>query len=203
MMRRNYKKTMFLVMAMALSAQNSHADEAALYDAPAPADAVFVRMLSGFGSASDTLNFGGSVFSLPDGAKDTYVAISASVLQGKTPGTYYSVISDDQGGMVVKEPDRETASKVHLFLINAGTDPVRLILPENGAEVVGPVQAGAVDSRAVNPVSASLAVERVSDGQIIGHFDVKLSRGQNLSFVAGPEMARLVKNTFGPVLTPN
>ncbi|KNG93093.1 alginate O-acetyltransferase AlgF [Pseudaestuariivita atlantica] len=176
------------------------ADDAALYDAPAPEDAVFVRVLEEFDAPASDAAFMGAPLQLGEDQRDVYVAISAGALEGAVAGSYYSLAD---AGQVIEEPQRETAAKVHLILVNAGDAPVRLIVPGRGMEVVAAQAPGASASRAVNPVSATLAVERVTDNAILGTFDVNLARGQNVTFVAGDDAARLVPNSFGPVLSLN
>jgi hypothetical protein len=132
------------------------------------------------------------------------LAISAAALPEPhndiEAGRYYSLTSSPSAPRLIREPARETAAKVHLILLNTGPAPVRLILPGAGTEVIAPLPAGSAASRAVNPVRATVAVERVSDGQILGRFDLTLTRGQNLTFVVEDDSARLLENRFGPVV---
>lgn len=191
------------IIALALSAGVASADEAALYDAPAPEDAAYVRVLSGYTEIQDAVAFGGVELPANDLAPDTYAVISASELSGVNAGSYHSIVPSQHGAVVIPEPDRDTATKVHLILLNTGAEPVRLIVAGQGMEVIGALETGAAASRAVNPIDVALAVERVSDGERLGVFDVSLSRGQNLTFVAGDLSARMIENAFGPVLTLN
>ncbi len=176
------------------------ADSTALYDEAAPADAVFVRLLQTEDTTPETITFGGQRLSTDALQSDTYVAISASQLSDTAPGGFYSLVASDASLAVIQEPARATASKVQLLLLNASNEPVRLTLPSRGAEVISAVQPDTAASRAVNPVSVALAVERVSDGAILGAFDVSLARGKNLTFVADLNGARLIENRFGSVL---
>ncbi|MCH2164449.1 MAG: alginate O-acetyltransferase AlgF [Marinovum sp.] len=182
--------------------QLAQTDESVLYDAPAPADAVFVRLLD-VPKAASSIAFGGRILPLMDALADTYTAISASDLSDVAPGGYYSLVSQGDHMAAIEEPPREAVSKVHLIVVNNSLTTVRLIVPGADMEVVGAVEPGASGSRAVNPVNATLAVERISDGTLLEQFDVSLSRGQNVSFIAFKDTARIVKNTFGPVLTLN
>ncbi len=194
---------MAAITCAAVTATQVQADETALYDEAAPSDAVFVRLLAEYDAPGMQVPFGSMTLPLGDAARDTYVAISAAQLSDVIPGSYYSVTSGPSGPQMIAEPQRETAAKVHLILLNTGSSAVRLIVPGPDAEVVGPQSMGEAASRAVNPVSTMLAVERLSDKTILGSFDVTLARGQNLTFVAGDDTARLVENGFGPVLTLN
>ncbi|MBO9401197.1 alginate O-acetyltransferase AlgF [Shimia sp. R9_3] len=179
------------------------AEEAALYEAPAPEDAVFVRVLAEFDAADKAITFAGQHLPRGETPADTYVAISAANLSGVRAGSYYSLAAGSSAPVVIEEPARETAAKVHLILVNTATDPVRLIVPTRETEVIAAVTEGAAASRAVNPIAVTLAVQRVSDGALLGTFDLSLSRGQNMSFIASADSARLIENSFGPVLSSN
>ncbi len=178
-------------------------DEAALYEEAAPADAVFVRLLQGHQAPMATIPLGGVELSFNDIQKDTYVAISAENLAGVTAGAFYSFVANETGQFLIEEPARETSAKVHLILLNTSDAPVRLVVPQRDIQVVAAINAGEAASRAVNPIETELAVERVSDGFVLGTFNVSLARGQNLTFVANHNGARLIENNFGPVLTLN
>ena len=131
----------------------------------------------------------------------TYAAISASELPHATAGAFLSVVTSPDGQTrAISEPPRDDATKVHLILLNLGSAPARIIVQEAGTEVVAPVASDGAGLRAVNPVSVALAVERVSDGAILGSFDLRLSRGQDLTFVARADGAEVIENSFGPVL---
>jgi hypothetical protein len=195
-------KTAF-ALALGIHASAAMADDAALYDEAAPADAVFLRVLSDTGEPQRQVEFAGVQLSLGADLLDTYVAISAAHLTGVAAGDYYSIAAGPLGPWAIEEPARETAAKVHLVLVNAGPEPVRLIAPSQGLEVVARLEPGEAASRAVNPVEITLAVERIRDRAVLGRFDVRLSRGQNLTFVAAGASARVIENRFGPVLKLN
>lgn len=203
-----YRPTLCAALfALSLSALPAMADDAALYSEAVPTDAVFVRYLDSGAPKANTFQLAGNDINLADFSDDTYVAISATDLSATgepiEAGSYYSVMATVGGTALISEPARETSAKVHLILVNTAPEAARLIVADAGAEVVGATEEGAAASRAVNPVAATLAVERVSDGEILGRFDVKLARGQNLTFVAGPDGARVIENAFGPVLRVN
>lgn len=188
-------------LACAIVPTLAASDEAALYDTAAPADAVFVRVLAEYTGPAAQVPFGENTLPFQTVDQDTYVAISAAQLSGVTPGAYYSLASNNGAPMMIKEPARETAAKVHLILVNTSDSPVRLVVAGRNMEVVSALAPGQADSRAVNPVSATLAVERVDTQAILGTFDVALARGSNVTFVASNETARLVEHSFGPVLS--
>ncbi len=196
-------RSKLIATAIACFAGCAVADEAALYETAAPKDAVFVRVLAEYTQSLSEVPFAGSKLSLSEEQKDTYIAISASDLSDVTAGSFYSIGAGQMDNILIKEPVRKTSNKVHLILMNLGKTPVRLVVPGRDMEVVAPLQSEQAESRAVNPIEVELAVERVSDGTILGAFEVKLSRGQNLTFVATDTSARLIENTFGPVLDLN
>lgn len=176
------------------------ADEEALYADRIPADAVFVRA---FGDpAHPQVAFGGRDVAVDAANSGAYTPVSASALSGIAAGGYYSVVVQDDTSSVIHEPERGVASKVHLVLVNASTRPVRLMAPDHNAEVIGQVASGAAGLRGVNPVQAVLAVQAVDTGEVLGSFEVRLRRGQDVSFVVLKDRTRLVENSFAPVAQP-
>lgn len=195
--------TAAIASALALGTSAAWSDDAALYDAPAPEDAVFVRVLAERSVMAAPVRFGGMDLPVNEATLDAYFAISAADLTGVAAGGHYSIAKGATGSLVIEEPSRENAAKVHLIVVNSGSEAVRLVVPDQGLEVVEPVEPGQASSRAVNPITVELAVERASDGTVLGTFDVQLARGRNLTFVAGPSSARMVENSVGIVLKPN
>jgi hypothetical protein len=163
-----------------------------LYDAPPPDDAAFLRWIES-GKAPEI--FGISAL----GAEgDVFHPVSAANTEGAEVGAYYTAALSAKGDLVIiEEPERADRSKVQLTLLNLTGEAVRLVLLEQNADVVvatAPNQAGA---RAVNPVAAILSVVTAED-EVLGTFDVRLRRGQNVTFVARPDGAQLIENRFGP-----
>lgn len=189
------------VLAATLSAtlpSLSLADDAALYAEPAPADAAFVRFI-GFAPGAK-VDFAGLSFDIPQEAPNSYIAVSSARLTNIDSGAYLSILPAQDGTLRrVDEPARETRSKVHLLVINAGTDAVTLSTADGAMAVVQNVTPGAAASRAVNPVAVSLGVFS-APGAPLDTFDVALRRGQNLSFVVTESNVHLIENSFGPVL---
>lgn len=187
---------LFTITATALVAlqDHAHADEDALYGAAIPADAIFIRPLS---SLPDTSLFGRD-FSAGELEPLVYTAISAASLNGVVPGSYYSV-TRDVGGVpeVIREPDRDDLSRVHLILLNAADTDASLLIDHSGDTVIDRVESRAASARAVNPVSVALRVE-TGDGSKT--FDLSLRRGQNVSFVVTDTDITLLPSTFGPVI---
>lgn len=198
----NFPKVMAAIIAPLLTIGSVAIASDALYPDAAPDDAVFVRVMAQeSGEAPSSFQFGGRTLSIPTDAHNTYLAVSAATLEGVEPGSFHTVVSALNGpAHVISEPARNSASKVHLFLVNASAEPVRLVLSGRDAEVIAPVASGESNSRAVNPVSATLAIERLSDSAILGTFDVTLARGQNQTFLVNGEKATRVANRFGPVI---
>lgn len=186
-------------LAVAISAQSCLSDSGALYAEAPPKDAAFVRVLAHNADTSDTVVFGGRA--LPLQATDAFTAVSAAALDGVPAGSLFSVVTTGEDTLTIAEPARPSASKTHLVLVNAGQSPVRLVVADAGIEVVAPVEVGTASLRAVNPVTVSLAVENTVTGATLGKFDVQLRRGQDLTFLAQETTAKLISDSFGPVLT--
>ncbi|MBO9476723.1 alginate O-acetyltransferase AlgF [Shimia sp. R11_0] len=175
------------------------AQDAALYEEAIPDDAAFVRVFDTSGDHTGSIEVSGATFSMEAANKGHYVPISASKLTDGSVGHYLSAFRNAEGTVrIIEEPARSGAGKVHLILLNADVSAVRLTVAERGVEVVSAVEAGDAGIRAVNPVAVRLAVERVSDAQVLGDFDVALNRGQDLTFWVSNGTARMVKNSFGP-----
>lgn len=98
--------------------------------------------------------------------------------------------------VVIEEPDRLDPTKVHLTLLNLTGAPVRLVLIEQSVNVISSVSPNEAGARAVNPVAVTLTVITDED-DVLGEFDVRLRRGQNITFIARPSGARLIENRFG------
>ena len=194
-------KGLSIGLALAACATTALGDDSALYAEALPDDAVFVRALSPDGPDALAVALGGRTLHLDPNEAGAYSAVSAAHLDGIRPGSFFSVVSTHDGtDLLISEPPRKARDKVHLILINAGADPVRLVVPDHAMEVVAPVKHGEAGSRPVNPVAAKLAVERVSDAVVLAEFDLRLSRGQNLTFFARDGDAQLIENSFGPEL---
>lgn len=164
----------------------------ALYDTPPPDDAAFVRWV-GLGFQHPVLGIAPATH-----IADVYRPVSASATNGAQPGTFYTAATGPDGQVIlIEEPGREDRSKVHLFLVNLGSAPVHVEVTGQDMVVIDDTATGSAGSRAVNPVSASLAVV-TENGETLGSFDVSLRRGQNLTFVALDDGARLIENSFGP-----
>lgn len=179
-----------------LAAPSAQAQDA-LYPDPPPPDAVFVRWLGTPAEGEAVRRFMG--VEIPAGTVEeaAYAAVSASLLDGANPGSFYTVLSSpEQPPRIVAEPPRPDRSKVHLLLMSCEAGPVQLEVPEGGPVVIAPVAPYTAGSRAVNPVAAPLAVRNSASGALLGSFDLQLSRGRNLTFLACGGAVELVEHRF-------
>ncbi|MEM9046993.1 MAG: alginate O-acetyltransferase AlgF [Pseudomonadota bacterium] len=180
------------VALILLGSASTFAADNALYDTPPPDDAAFVRWV-GLGSQHPVFGIAPATH-----IADVYRPVSAAATNGAQPGTYYTAAAGPDGRvLLIEEPGREDRSKVHLFLVNLGSSPVRVAVTDQDMVVIDDTATGAAASRAVNPVSANLSLV-TANGQTLASFDVTLRRGQNLTFVAHDDTARLIENSFGP-----
>lgn len=171
---------------------HANAADNTLYDTPPPDDAAFIRWV-GLGSQHPVLGIAPATH-----IADVYRPVSAAATNGAQPGIFYTVAKGPNGqALLIEEPGREDRSKVHLFLVNLGSYPVRLSVTDQDMVVIDDTATGTAGSRAVNPVSVSLSLV-AGDGRTLDSFDVSLRRGQNLTFVARDDGARLIENSFGP-----
>ena len=177
------------------------ADESVLYNQAPPKDAVFVRLLGNPGTTA--LEFNGHRIALPDGTQTAYAAISAQDLGLSEAGTFHSLLLDEYGNLrAIEEPKERPNNKVHLYLINADADPVRLIVPGREIEVIAGTEQMAIGTRSVNPIRTALAIQQVADEGILATFDVSLNRGQNITFLLQDGEVSLIENRLGPVIEP-
>lgn len=168
--------------------------EDGLYGAAVPNDALFVRRI---GIVDASVDLFGRSFSAGELPEETYVAISAAQLDGAQAGGHYTILSDGAAPFILQEPVRTEPSKVHLFLLNAGSASARLVVADGGPVVIDTTTDGQISQRAVNPVSVTLTVE--ANG-LSENFDLVLRRGVNLTFLVADGDVRLIENRYGPVI---
>lgn len=199
--RRDFQFTTALIaFGFAAMLQPALADDA-LYDEAPPPDAVFIR--SFLPTAPSNAVDGIPPFAVTSIVENDarYSALSAAEFSLPDSGGYYALMADADGApRLVQEPARDDRSKVHLILLNALGEDVRVVAPEHGAEVVAPTAPYSSSGRAVNPITVTLAVENVATGEQLEAFDLRLRRNQNLTFFVGPDGVELVENAFGPVV---
>lgn len=174
-------------------AQVAKADNLALYGTAIPEDAVFIRWLDAPAAAQAF----GAQFDAGLADSTAFVPVSGALLQGVTPGAFYSVTAEG----IVQEPARDNPAKVYLILLNADSAPARLVVAGQNAEVIGETGTGTAQSRGVNPVAAQLAV--MSGQTVLGSFDLTLRRGQDVTFYVRNGAVFVIETSFAPVATPN
>ncbi|WP_424969280.1 alginate O-acetyltransferase AlgF [Dinoroseobacter sp. S76] len=185
----------FIALGICLAGAGAlQAADNTLYDAPPPEDAAFLRWIEP-GLAPEIYGIAAL------GAEgDVFHPVSAAATEGAQAGVYYTAARDAEGTLVViEEPARPDRTKVQLTLVNLAEAPVRLEVAGQDMVVVGETATGTAAARAVNPVAVALTVV-TADGAALGQFEVRLRRGQNLTFVARAEGAELIANRFGPTL---
>lgn len=188
-------------MLTAAGMRMSHADEA-LYDEVPPDDAIFIRAFIDEADAQEVDGLPASVVAQIAESDGIYASLSAGEFSFPEPGRFYAILADAAGALhLVPEPQRADRSKVHLILVNATGEEVRLTAPDHGMEVVAPTAPLSAAGRAVNPIEVVLAVETPASGTVLETLDLRLRRGQNLTIVVGPQGVELVENAFGPVIS--
>lgn len=174
------------------------ADDNSLYREAAPKDASFVRFI-GF-KAGEPAEFAKKSFEIAAQDEDAYLPVSAALLDGVEAGQFVSVVkTSDAGAVIIDEGARDSRSKVFLFLVNATQTTLDLRLADGSAVVVDGIASGLSGQRGVNPLAVELGVFESGLNTPIAVFDVKLQRGQNVSFIADETGVRLVQNRFGAV----
>lgn len=174
------KKTCVAALTL-LWALPTFANEDALYDAPLPGDAAFVRFV---GTAP------GMVFGtdMPADLGEDYAVLHADTAEGLEAGQYVSVLAD--GTMLVETP-RGAAAKVLIQLLNLGDAPGALKLADGSVEVIAPVAPNAIGARAVNPVKVPVAVY-AGDTALGAPIELVLQRGQHPTIVLDADGARVL-----------
>lgn len=190
-------------LTIAGGSRASHADDA-LYDQAPPEDAVFIRSFIGEAAAQDIGGLPETVVAEIAESAATYSALSAGAFSFPEPGRFYAIVADGAGALhLVPEPQRADRSKVHLILVNASGEDVRVTAPDLGMEVIAPTAPLSAAGRAVNPIDVVLAVESPASGAVLKSMDLRLRRGQNLTLLVRPQGVEVIENAFGPVISRN
>lgn len=190
-------------MLIALCGQSAVAQEVLYADTP-PDDAVFVRSFIDADEARETADLPAFAVDAIAGNGVAFSSLSAAEFGFSEVGGYYALLADDDGAVhLVPEPARADRAKVYLTVLNASDTDIRLIEPTQGVEVVAPTPPLSAAARAVNPVDVRLAIESVATGEALGSFDVRLRRGQNVTFVVRAGRVELIEDAFGPVVSRN
>jgi len=195
----NLHATHIAAAAILTTVSPADANDEALYGAAVPEDAVFVRFLADH-PAKDLTAFGWTFET--DLEQVAYSVVSASLLPEAPASRFSTVVVTTEGeGIVIPEPDRTSASKVHLLLLNATVNAVSLVADGGAIEVIRPTRFGAANIRAVNPIKAEFSVVQVPSQTVLGTFDVSMSRGEDLSFIVTNDGVELVPTSYGAVIT--
>lgn len=166
----------------------------ALYDAPPPDDAVFVRWLN----TSATPAALGVDLAPTDAAPAEFGHFPASASDAVSAGAHFSVVANAVGtAHLVEEPARDALGKVHLVLVNAADVPVRVMVADGGPEVIAATAPLTSGLRAVNPVAATLTVENVETGAVMGTAALALQRGQDVTILVTSESVEVIEDAFG------
>lgn len=194
-----HRLTLISAFAILTTASSAGASDEALYGSSIPEDSVFIRFLMDR-PAEDSTAFGWTFDT--DSEQASYTVVSAALLSEAPDSRYSTVVITDEGeGIVIPEPDRTSASKVHLLLLNATEIAVSLVANDGALEVISSTKFGSSNIRAVNPIKAELSVVQVPGQTILGTFDVSLRRGEDLSFIVTDSGVELVPTTYGSVIT--
>ena len=157
----------------------------ALYDAPLPEDAAFIRFI-GFEPNETPEVFG---FTIPENARGTtdYIVVRADQYDGLQPSSFLTVLpAKDRSTLIFEDTERERV-KVLVSLINlTASDQVSLQTSKGEVTLVEALGPREVGYRLVNPISVGLAV--FDDDEIIDQsFDVQLRRDDDLTVVVNPD----------------
>lgn len=166
----------------------------ALYEVPPPDDAVFVRWLN----TSATPRALGVDVAPARAAPGEFGHFPASASDTASAGAHFSVVADADGhAHLVEEPVRDALGKVHLLLINATDVPVRMVVAEGGPEVIPATDPLTSGMRAVNPVTATLAIVNAISGDEIGTATLVLRRGQDVTLLVTSRNVEVIEDGFG------
>lgn len=194
------------ILAGALAPATVSAQDAGLYDAPIPADAGFVRVLSGEGREGATVTIGDRTLTTgADGVSPYAIFKAGSYPAGGlelqvAPGSFTSLALGADGRLAVLTDEplaSPKASGIHVYNLSP-LPAVTLFAPEFGRPVVEDVAAGATGGRAFG--EGALVLEVRAGGRVIATFPKRaISRRQAISVIvtgtAEAPRAVLVDNT--------
>ena len=193
------RATLIAAAAILATASSAGANDEALYGAAVPEDAVFVRFLTDR-PTKDLTAFG---WTFEPGSEQTSYSVVSSALLSEAPASQFStvVVMAEGEDIIISEPDRTSASKVHLLLLNATENAVSLVANGGALEVISNTAFGSANMRAVNPIKAELSVVQAPNQTTLGTFEVLLRRGEDLSFIVTNDGVELVPTSYGAVIT--
>lgn len=190
--------TLLLGVALGAFVSTANADnEDALYGAPVPSDAVFIRPI---GEIDAPVSILGRNFTSAELPEAVYAAISASMLEGAEAGAHYTVLAGADQPQLIEEPGRDDPAKMYLFLLNADASDARLRVAAGGPTVIEDTTEGTIASRAVNPLAVALAVETAGASE---KFDVILRQGESVTFLVSDGDLTVFEDQFGLVIGGN
>lgn len=160
-----------LIMMAAMPAFAASEDEG-LYDALPPEGSAFVRFVHA------QPDIGGDLPPIVNGKKRDGLRFSKAKPYGVVPpgkvtaelgpvkkefeaekNTYYTLILQNNDFKIVKDPEAKDPLKAQIIVYNTtGRDDISIRTADGKVTVVGPVKAGEVLDRAVNPIKVSFAV---------------------------------------------
>jgi hypothetical protein len=190
-------------LTVCFAGQASVAQDVLYADTP-PDDAIFVRSFIDADEARDTAGLPGFAVGAIAKGGAAFSSLSAAEFGFPEAGGFYALVADEAGGLhLVPEPARADRAKVYLTVLNASDTDVRLVEPTQGIEVVAPTTPLSAAARAVNPADVRLAVENVATGESLASFDIRLRRGQNVTFLVREDEVELIEDVYGPVVSRN
>lgn len=189
-----FLRTMFLVSAlvMALAAPVWAEGDEGLYDPVPPEGSVFVRFIhaqndiegeivpSVNGRERDAARFG---FIKPysvtgNGTVDVGFGQYEGAFEAE-PGGHYSVILQNGSLRFERDPEAADALKAQVIFYNlTGRDDISLRTVDGKITIAGPLEAGKMQDRAINPVKVSFAVY-AGDEKFADMKDWPLERGES------------------------
>lgn len=179
-----------LLLAMAAAPAFAEGDEG-LYDAVPPEGSAFVRFIQA--QADETSEIiprvnGRERDAARFGAVKPYsvvahgpVKVALGAVEGEfeaEPDGYYTVILQNGALRIEKDPVAGDVLKAQIILYNlTGRDDISVRTADGKVTVVGPLESGAIQDRAVNPIKVSFAVF-AGDEKYADLSDWPLERGQ-------------------------
>ncbi|MGI1662645.1 hypothetical protein ACRDNQ_10430 [Palleronia sp. KMU-117] len=190
-------------LLIAVGGQAAVAQDVLYTDTP-PDDAIFVRSFIDTDKPRETTGLPAFAVDAIAGNGAAFSSLSAAEFGFSQAGGFYALLADAAGAVhLVPEPARADRAKVYLTVLNASDADVRLVEPTQGLEVVAPTPPLSAAARAVNPVDVRLAVESAATGEALASFDLRLRRGQNVTFLVRGGQVELIEDAYGPVVSGN
>lgn len=164
-------------------------DDVALYDAPLPDDAAFVRFIN---VTQDATVFDALVTADQMNAPD-FIVLRADTVEGMEAGAFYTVLPDaTESTRIVTEPARDPA-RVMVALINLSDTDLTLRTADGSIEIVAPVKPQDAGYRSMNPVQVPVAV--FAGNEIRGEvLDLNMRRGQHPAVVVTNTTVSLINS---------